>query len=154
MAELSPRNFGGHLSHTDGLYFTVTVFSTVGFGDITAKTDTARLIVTVQMITDLVVLGLGIKVITGGSMSMVKFRVMPLPWMPARSVNRSPVAGFINSSVGVVRIRESVRVCGSTSGSSMRRRAILSPSAGASRSFRLIVPLSCRVDSCQPAWRI
>jgi DNA-binding CsgD family transcriptional regulator len=38
------RNFGGHLSHTDGLYFTATVFSTVGFGDITAKTGTARLV--------------------------------------------------------------------------------------------------------------
>jgi hypothetical protein len=74
MAELSPRNFGGHLSHTDGLYFTVTVFSTVGFGDITAKTDTARLIVTVQMITDLVVLGLGIKVITGAVRSTQRMR--------------------------------------------------------------------------------
>ena len=46
LAALSTRNFGGHLSHTDGLYFTVTVFSTVGFGDITAKTGTARLVVT------------------------------------------------------------------------------------------------------------
>jgi len=43
---LAVANFGGHLSHTDGLYFTVTVFSTVGFGDITAKTETARLVVT------------------------------------------------------------------------------------------------------------
>jgi len=41
------------------------VFSTVGFGDITAKTETARLVVTVQMIADLIVLGLGIKVIVG-----------------------------------------------------------------------------------------
>jgi hypothetical protein len=64
LAELSAANFGGHLSHTDGLYFSVTVFSTVGFGDITAKTGTARLVVTGQMITDLVVLGLAIKVIT------------------------------------------------------------------------------------------
>ena len=46
LAALSTRNFGWHLSHTGGLYFTVTVFSTVGFGDITAKTGTARLVVT------------------------------------------------------------------------------------------------------------
>ena len=65
LSALSASNFGGHLSHTDGLYFTVTVFSTVGFGDITAKTGTARLVVTGQMITDLIVLGLAIKIIFG-----------------------------------------------------------------------------------------
>jgi len=65
LAAISVSNFGGHLSHTDGLYFTVTVFSTVGFGDITAKTETARLVVTGQMISDLIILGLAIKVIVG-----------------------------------------------------------------------------------------
>ncbi len=65
LAAISVSNFGGYLSHTDGLYFTVTVFSTVGFGDITAKTETARLVVTGQMITDLIILGLAIKVIVG-----------------------------------------------------------------------------------------
>ncbi len=65
LATLSAANFGGHLSHTDGLYFTVTVFSTVGFGDITAKTETARLVVTGQMIADLIILGLAIKLIVG-----------------------------------------------------------------------------------------
>ena len=65
MAAMSASNFGGHLTHTDGLYFTVTVFSTVGFGDITAKTQAARLVVTGQMITDLVILGLAIKIILG-----------------------------------------------------------------------------------------
>jgi voltage-gated potassium channel len=65
LATISVSNFGGHLSHTDGLYFTVTAFSTVGFGDITAKTETARLVVTGQMITDLIILGLAIKVIVG-----------------------------------------------------------------------------------------
>ncbi|MFD0277594.1 potassium channel family protein [Kitasatospora sp. NPDC127111] len=65
LAALSRNSFGGPLSHTDGLYFTVTVFSTVGFGDITAKSDTARLVVTVQMLADLVVLGLAVKLIVG-----------------------------------------------------------------------------------------
>jgi hypothetical protein len=65
LATMSATNFGGHLSHTDGLYFIVTVFSTVGFGDITAKTETARLVVTGQMIADLIYFGLAIKVITG-----------------------------------------------------------------------------------------
>ena len=48
------------LTRTDTLYFTVTVFSTVGFGDITATSETARLVVTLQMILDLVILGVGI----------------------------------------------------------------------------------------------
>jgi Ion channel len=65
LATISASNFGARLSHTDGLYFTVTVFSTVGFGDVTAKTQTARLVVTGQMITDLIILGLAIKVIVG-----------------------------------------------------------------------------------------
>jgi len=65
LAALSTSNFGEHLSHTDGLYFTVTVFSTVGFGDITAKTETARLVVTGQMIADLIILGVAVKVIVG-----------------------------------------------------------------------------------------
>ena len=65
MAAMSAGNFGGRLTHTDGLYFTVTVFSTVGFGDITAKTQAARLVVTGQMIADLVILGLAIKTIVG-----------------------------------------------------------------------------------------
>jgi voltage-gated potassium channel len=46
MAAMSASNFGGRLTHTDGLYFTVTIFSTVGFSDITAKTEAARLVVT------------------------------------------------------------------------------------------------------------
>jgi hypothetical protein len=44
---------------------TVTVFSTVGFGDITAKTEMTRLVITRQMIVDLVALGLTVKVIVG-----------------------------------------------------------------------------------------
>jgi voltage-gated potassium channel len=65
MARISASNFGEPLTHTDALYFTVTVFSTVGFGDITAKSEAARLVVTAQMIADLLVLGLGIRVILG-----------------------------------------------------------------------------------------
>ena len=53
------------MTHTNALYFTVTVFATVGFGDITAKTEAARLVVTGQMITDLIIIGVGVKVIAG-----------------------------------------------------------------------------------------
>ena len=65
MATMSASNFGGRLTHTDGLYFTVTVLSTVGFGDITAKTEAARLVVTGQMIADLVILAVAVKIVVG-----------------------------------------------------------------------------------------
>ena len=65
MAAISARSFSQPLNHTDALYFTVTVFATVGFGDITATAAVARLVVTGQMVVDLVILGLGARVILG-----------------------------------------------------------------------------------------
>lgn len=53
------------MTRTSALYFSVTVLSTVGFGDITAKTDAARLVVTAQMFFDLLALGLGVRVFVG-----------------------------------------------------------------------------------------
>ena len=62
MADANPANFSTHpLTRTDALYFTVTVFSTVGFGDITAVSQSARLVVTVQMLLDLLALGLVVR---------------------------------------------------------------------------------------------
>lgn len=60
-----PTTFNESLGRTDSLYFTVTTFATVGFGDIVPRTDAVRLLVTVQILLDLVILGLGIRVILG-----------------------------------------------------------------------------------------
>ena len=60
-----PGSFTEALSHTDSLYFTVTVFSTVGFGDITPVTDLARILTMLQMVTGLVAVGLVAKVLFG-----------------------------------------------------------------------------------------
>jgi hypothetical protein len=65
MAAISAGNFTQPLTHTDALYFTITVFATVGFGDITARTEAARLVVSGQMIADLVIIGLGARIIVG-----------------------------------------------------------------------------------------
>ena len=66
MAATNPANFSTHsLTRTDALYFTVTTFSTAGFGDITPVSQSARLVVTAQMLLDLLALGLGIRLIVG-----------------------------------------------------------------------------------------
>src|SRR5262249_23443538 len=65
MAAISAHSFSQPLNHPDALSFPVTVFATVGFGDITATTTAARLVVTGQMIIDLIILGVGARVILG-----------------------------------------------------------------------------------------
>ncbi|MGP7997588.1 MAG: potassium channel family protein, partial [Streptosporangiaceae bacterium] len=47
------------------LYFAVTVFSTVGFGDITPKSEAARVVLIVQMLGDLALHGAGVRVLLG-----------------------------------------------------------------------------------------
>ena len=47
------------------MYFAITVFATVGFGDITPKTDLARVVIMRQMLADLPVLGLVVRVMVG-----------------------------------------------------------------------------------------
>lgn len=64
MSRVSADSFHGPLTHTDALYFTITVFATVGFGDITAKTQTARLVVTGQIVLDIVIIGFVVKATT------------------------------------------------------------------------------------------
>jgi voltage-gated potassium channel len=62
MGTISAANFSEPLTRTDALYFTVTVFATVGFGDITATTQTARVLVMAQMLLGIVVVGLGARI--------------------------------------------------------------------------------------------
>jgi voltage-gated potassium channel len=65
MARASATAFTEPLTRTDALYFTVTVFSTVGFGDIAPKSELARVILIVQMIGDLAILGAGVRILLG-----------------------------------------------------------------------------------------
>jgi voltage-gated potassium channel len=63
MARAQPTAFSAPITRTDAMYFSSTIFTTVGFGDITAKSETARLIVTLQMMLDLVALGLAVRLV-------------------------------------------------------------------------------------------
>jgi Ion channel len=63
LARFYAGSFSEPLTRTDALYFTVTVFSTVGFGDITATTELTRVVVMGQMILGILVVGLGARVV-------------------------------------------------------------------------------------------
>ncbi|MDH6279208.1 potassium channel family protein [Prescottella agglutinans] len=63
LAQVDPAAFSEPLSRIDALYFTLTVFATVGFGDIVAVDETARMIVTVMMVGNLVMLAVGVKLL-------------------------------------------------------------------------------------------
>jgi voltage-gated potassium channel len=63
MSQTDAHNFNvSDLTRTDALYFTVTTFATVGFGDIVATSQTARVLVTIQMILDLILLGAVVRI--------------------------------------------------------------------------------------------
>ncbi|MBR7828463.1 two pore domain potassium channel family protein [Actinospica sp. MGRD01-02] len=75
MERSNPADFTQLLTRTDALYFTVTTFSTVGFGDITAHTEAARVIVITQMIGDLLLVGLAARVVVGAVQEGMRRRV-------------------------------------------------------------------------------
>lgn len=57
MSGAHAEDFSEPLTRLDAAYFTVTIFATVGFGDITAVSEPARAVVTTQMLADLVLIG-------------------------------------------------------------------------------------------------
>ncbi|MEV6015701.1 MULTISPECIES: potassium channel family protein [unclassified Streptomyces] len=63
MERSAPGSFSETLTRTDALYFTVTVFSTVGFGDITARSETARALVTGQMAVNVLLIGVAARLL-------------------------------------------------------------------------------------------
>ncbi|WP_406366738.1 potassium channel family protein [Streptomyces sp. NBC_01546] len=72
-----PGSFSESLNRTDALYFTVTVFATVGFGDIVPTTGVGRVLTTLQMVADLIVVGVIAKVLFGAVQIGVRRRGTP-----------------------------------------------------------------------------
>jgi hypothetical protein len=58
MDQYQEHSFTQQMTRIDSLYFTMTTFATVGFGDITPVAENARVVVTLQMVVDLVLIGL------------------------------------------------------------------------------------------------
>jgi len=65
MGDTAPGDFSESLTRLDALYFSITTFATVGFGDITAVSEGARAVVTVQMVLGMILLGVIVRVIVG-----------------------------------------------------------------------------------------
>ncbi|MDQ0813732.1 hypothetical protein QFZ63_005446 [Streptomyces sp. B3I7] len=59
----APGSFSEPLARTDALYFTLTTFTTVGFGDITARSRTGRILTMVQMMGGLLLVGVAARVL-------------------------------------------------------------------------------------------
>jgi voltage-gated potassium channel len=74
MSRTVPGNFSEPLSRLDSAYYTVTVFATVGFGDITPVTSGARAATTLQMVGDVILVGLVAQVIVGAVRQGVRRR--------------------------------------------------------------------------------
>jgi hypothetical protein len=71
MSRTNFHTFSQRLDPTKALYFTITVFSTVGFGDITPRTDVARLVVAAQMLLDLAIIGIVVRMIFTAARSRI-----------------------------------------------------------------------------------
>ena len=58
-----PGTFTQPLDKVAGIYFSVTILSTVGYGDIAPTTDLTRILVTVQMLLDIALIGAAVKLL-------------------------------------------------------------------------------------------
>ncbi|GHF04188.1 potassium channel family protein [Streptomyces fumanus] len=59
----APDSFSEPLTRTDALYFTLTTFATVGFGDITPRSRTGRILTMAQMTGGLLLVGIAARVL-------------------------------------------------------------------------------------------
>jgi voltage-gated potassium channel len=66
VATLGAGQFVGLVTRTDALYFALTTFATVGFGDVHAQGQFARGLVIVQMLFNIVVLAAAVQALARG----------------------------------------------------------------------------------------
>jgi voltage-gated potassium channel len=64
LSERNPAAMHGMATKLDALYFEVTTVATVGYGDITAVTQGARALVTINMLMGAVYIGTSLRVLT------------------------------------------------------------------------------------------
>lgn len=67
LSTLSPGSFSQPMNRTGGLYFSIVTFGTVGYGDIAPVNDLARILVSTQVLGDLVFIALVLRVVASAS---------------------------------------------------------------------------------------
>jgi voltage-gated potassium channel len=67
ISNAGPGSFSQPLGRTDALYFTLTLFTTVGFGDIAPRSEVARIIAMIQMVIGLITVGLVARIVLGAA---------------------------------------------------------------------------------------
>ncbi|MGB7979457.1 MAG: ion channel [Candidatus Nanopelagicales bacterium] len=86
-----PAAFTQPITKIAGFYFATTVLATVGFGDIAAASDAARVVVTVQMVVGMVLIGAAVKGLAFSAKQAVESRGRAS--VTARIVGGLPPAG-------------------------------------------------------------
>lgn len=84
MSDFSVDSFSEELSRTGALYFAIVTFGTVGFGDIAPLSDAARLVVSSQVLLDLVFIALVFRLFFAASRARLEGnpgRLAPVPTM-------------------------------------------------------------------------
>jgi voltage-gated potassium channel len=69
-----PGSYSEAMTRLDALYFSVTMFTTVGFGDITPVSEPARVLAVIQMLASLIFLGVVARVLFGAALSVPRSR--------------------------------------------------------------------------------
>jgi hypothetical protein len=98
LAHNSARSFSEPLDRTGALYFTVTVFSTVGFGDITPTSTGARVATMLQMLADLAIFGIVARVLVGAVSAGLRRRPAP-----TGETGEQPAAGAESAQIRTTR---------------------------------------------------
>ena len=79
LAKQRPGEIVGLATKTDSLYFTVTVLSTVGFGDIHPVGQLARGLATLNMLANIVILAFSVRILTWAARQRHEAGVRPDP---------------------------------------------------------------------------
>lgn len=74
LSEGDPDAFSQDIAKVTGIYFTVTVLTTVGFGDIVPTTQTAQVVVTIQMLLGMILIGTAFKILGRSARTAVEAR--------------------------------------------------------------------------------
>jgi hypothetical protein len=82
LSDQDPASFSEDLDHVGALYFTMTTLATIGYGDIVPTTNPARIVVMLQMVVNVAVLGVAVKVLAGTARARVRSERPndPQPW--------------------------------------------------------------------------